>query len=92
MLHVAFELVKVSNRPFVVTPMLIAPHPQVRRQLEYSIAASKGLRLAKAPSTMEAVRDIFRSNGLLGLYTGFPLHFGTHTAARDGSARSPPAQ
>lgn len=36
---------------------------------------------------MEAVRDIFRSNGLLGLYTGFRLHFGTCTAARDGSAR-----
>lgn len=29
---------------------------------------------------MEAVRDIFRSNGVLGLYTGFRLHFGTHTA------------
>ena len=49
---------------------------QVRRQLEYSIAASKGVRLAKAPSTLEAVRDIFRTSGLLGLYTGFKLHFG----------------
>lgn len=87
MLNVAFELVKVGTPPFAEAPTLIAPHPQVRRQLEYSIAASKGLRLAKAPSTMEAVRDIFRSNGLLGLYTGFRLHFGTYTAARDGSAR-----
>ena len=49
---------------------------QVRRQLEYSIAASKGLRIVKAPSTVDAVKDIFRTNGLLGLYTGFRLHFG----------------
>lgn len=49
---------------------------QVRRQLEYSIAASKGVRFAKPPNTVEAIRDIFRTNGLLGLYTGFRLHFG----------------
>ncbi|KAI0780691.1 mitochondrial carrier [Trametes elegans] len=48
---------------------------KVRRQLEYSIAASKGLRIAKAPGTLEAIRDIFRTNGALGLYTGFRLHF-----------------
>ncbi len=55
--------------------MLSLALSQVRRQLEYSIAASKGIRLAKAPSTMDAVREIFRSSGLLGLYTGFRLHF-----------------
>ncbi|OBZ69202.1 Solute carrier family 25 member 47-A [Grifola frondosa] len=38
---------------------------KVRRQLEYTIAASRGLRIAKAPSTLEAVRDIFRSNAIV---------------------------
>ncbi|KAI0636735.1 mitochondrial carrier [Trametes polyzona] len=61
------SLISFGSAPFELV--------KVRRQLEYSIAASKGLRLAKAPSTMEAVRDIFRTNGLLGLYTGFRLHF-----------------
>jgi hypothetical protein len=50
-------------------------HLQVRRQLEYSIAAAKGITLRKPPGTMDAVREIYRSNGLKGLYTGFPLHF-----------------
>ncbi|KAJ3766614.1 mitochondrial carrier domain-containing protein [Lentinula raphanica] len=47
---------------------------KVRRQLEYSIASSKGIHLAKAPGTLEAVRDIFRTSGIAGLYTGFKLH------------------
>jgi len=48
---------------------------QVRRQLEYSIAHSKGITLVRPPGTVEAVREIFRANGLCGLYTGFRLHF-----------------
>ncbi|RDX56515.1 mitochondrial carrier [Lentinus brumalis] len=61
------SLISFGSAPFELV--------KVRRQLEYSIAASKGIRLAKAPSTMDAVREIFRSSGLLGLYTGFRLHF-----------------
>ncbi|THU87261.1 mitochondrial carrier [Dendrothele bispora CBS 962.96] len=48
---------------------------KVRRQLEYSIAASRGVQLSKAPGTFEAVREIFLTNGISGLYTGFRLHF-----------------
>jgi len=48
---------------------------KVRRQLEYTIAASKQISLTKPPGTIEAVKDIFRTNGLAGLYTGFRLHF-----------------
>jgi len=48
---------------------------KVRRQLEYTIAASKGIRLAKPPTTFEAVKDIYRAYGVAGLYTGFRLHF-----------------
>jgi len=47
----------------------------VRRQLEYTIAASKGITLVKPPSTVGAVKEIFKSNGIRGLYTGFRLHF-----------------
>ncbi|OSD08615.1 mitochondrial carrier [Trametes coccinea BRFM310] len=61
------SLISFGSAPFELV--------KVRRQLEYTIAASKGVKLAKAPSTMEAVRDIFRTNGALGLYTGFRLHF-----------------
>ncbi|CDO72935.1 hypothetical protein BN946_scf185002.g120 [Trametes cinnabarina] len=61
------SLISFGSAPFELV--------KVRRQLEYTIAASKGVRLVKAPSTMEAVRDIFRTNGILGLYTGFRLHF-----------------
>ncbi|KAI0078199.1 hypothetical protein K474DRAFT_1674351 [Panus rudis PR-1116 ss-1] len=57
---------------------------KVRRQLEYSIAASKGLKIAKPPSTLEAVREIFRSGGLMGLYTGFRLHFALYFFEYDG--------
>ncbi|EFI28366.1 hypothetical protein CC1G_13900 [Coprinopsis cinerea okayama7 len=48
---------------------------KVRRQLEYSIAATKGITLKKAPGTLEAVRDIYRINGIGALYMGFRLHF-----------------
>ncbi|KAH8106855.1 hypothetical protein BXZ70DRAFT_1074595 [Cristinia sonorae] len=61
------SLISFGSAPFELV--------KVRRQLEYSIAASKGIRLIKPPGTAEAIRDIFRSNGLLGLYTGFRLHF-----------------
>lgn len=53
---------------------------KVRRQLEYSIAASKGVVIKKPPGTLDAVRDIFRVNGMKGLYTAFPLHFVRDTA------------
>jgi solute carrier family 25 (mitochondrial carnitine/acylcarnitine transporter), member 20/29 len=42
--------------------------------LEYTIAASKGIHLVKPPGTYEAVKEIFRANGMAGLYTGFRLH------------------
>jgi solute carrier family 25 carnitine/acylcarnitine transporter 20/29 len=48
---------------------------QVRRQLEYTIAATKGISLVKPPGTLEAVKEIYRVNGTGGLYTGFRLHF-----------------
>ncbi|KIJ41289.1 hypothetical protein M422DRAFT_75640 [Sphaerobolus stellatus SS14] len=48
---------------------------KVRRQLEYSIAESKGLHIVKPPNTWEAVRDIVRTSGVSGLYNGFRLHF-----------------
>lgn len=48
---------------------------QVRRQLEYTIAATKGITLVKPPGTFEAVKQIYRANGIGGLYTGFRLHF-----------------
>lgn len=50
-------------------------HLQVRRQLEYTIAEKKGIKLTKPPSTAVAVRDIFRTGGFFGLYNGFRLHF-----------------
>lgn len=49
---------------------------QVRRQLEYTIAASKGVNLTRPPGTLQAVREIYKNNGIGGLYTGFRLHFG----------------
>jgi len=45
--------------------------------LEYTIAASKGIKMVKPPGTLEAVKEIYRNNGFGGLYTGFRLHFGT---------------
>jgi len=61
------SLISFGSAPFELV--------KVRRQLEYTIAASKGISLVRPPSTMEAVREIFRSNGITGLYTGFRLHF-----------------
>lgn len=60
------SLISVGSTPFELV--------KVRRQLEYSIAESKGERLVKPPNTMQAVRDIFRVGGMKGLYTGFRLH------------------
>ncbi|KAK2466843.1 hypothetical protein APHAL10511_001101 [Amanita phalloides] len=57
---------------FTSTPFELV---KVRRQLEYTIAASKGITLVKPPGTAEAVKDIFRTSGISGLYTGFRLHF-----------------
>jgi solute carrier family 25 (mitochondrial carnitine/acylcarnitine transporter), member 20/29 len=47
---------------------------KVRRQLEFSIAAAKGVVIVKPPNTWESVKDIFRTRGPMGLYTGWPLH------------------
>jgi len=48
---------------------------KVRRQLEYSIAQERGLTVAKAPTSIQAIRDIVQGSGLSGLYMGFRLHF-----------------
>lgn len=53
---------------------------KVRRQLEYTIAATKGIALVKPPGTLEAVKEIYGGNGFAGLYTGFRLHFLRDTA------------
>ncbi|KAG8217858.1 mitochondrial carrier [Butyriboletus roseoflavus] len=66
------SLISFGSAPFELV--------KVRRQLEYSIASSKGIHLARPPGTLEAVRDIFRTNGLSGLYIGFRLHFVRDTA------------
>ncbi|KAF8447531.1 hypothetical protein L210DRAFT_3472417 [Boletus edulis BED1] len=66
------SLISFGSAPFELV--------KVRRQLEYSIASSKGIHMAKPPGTLEAVRDIFRTNGLSGLYVGFRLHFVRDTA------------
>ena len=47
---------------------------KVRRQLEFSIAAAKGIVIVKPPNTWGSVKDIFRTRGPMGLYTGWPLH------------------
>ncbi|KAF7967208.1 hypothetical protein HWV62_15184 [Athelia sp. TMB] len=56
---------------------------KVRRQLEYSIAEGKGVHLVKPPGTMEAVREIFKTKGIAGLYTGGRLHFGALSQCYD---------
>ncbi|KAJ6623541.1 mitochondrial carrier domain-containing protein [Mycena sp. CBHHK59/15] len=61
------SLISFGSAPFELV--------KVRRQLEFTIAASKGIHLVKPPSTLDAVKEIFKSNGLTGLYTGFRLHF-----------------
>lgn len=43
--------------------------------MEYTIAATRGVTLVKPPGTFDAVKEIFRANGVAGLYTGFRLHF-----------------
>ncbi|KAI0699676.1 hypothetical protein BC835DRAFT_1304385 [Cytidiella melzeri] len=60
------SLISIGSTPFELI--------KVRRQLEYSIAESQGQRIAKPPNTMQAVREIYRNNGVKGLYTGFKLH------------------
>ncbi|KAH7912210.1 hypothetical protein BJ138DRAFT_1083982 [Hygrophoropsis aurantiaca] len=66
------SLISFASAPFELV--------KVRRQLEFTIAASKGINLVKPPNTLEAVGEIFRRNGLSGLYIGFPLHFFRDTA------------
>ena len=70
---VAFELVKAGVLTMHLRVVDLPLH-QVRRQLEYSIAETKGIHIVKPPNTLDAVRDIFRANGIRGLYTGFRLH------------------
>ncbi|KAL5489820.1 hypothetical protein ACEPAI_4652 [Sanghuangporus weigelae] len=62
----AGALISFGSAPFELV--------KVRRQLEYTIAESKGIKLVKPPTTTQAVRDIVRSSGFRGLYIGFPLH------------------
>lgn len=52
---------------------------KVRRQLEFSIAATQGVALRAPPGTLDAVREIIRNNGAGGLYIGFKLHFARDT-------------
>ncbi|KAJ6496973.1 mitochondrial carrier [Mycena vitilis] len=61
------SLISFGSAPFELV--------KVRRQLEYTIAASKGVHLVKPPGTVGAVKEIFKANGITGLYTGFRLHF-----------------
>ncbi|OAX36678.1 hypothetical protein K503DRAFT_857848 [Rhizopogon vinicolor AM-OR11-026] len=61
------SLISFTSAPFELV--------KVRRQLEYSIAASKGIQLVKPPNTLDAVREIVRAHGLSGLWIGFRLHF-----------------
>lgn len=65
-------LISFTSAPFELV--------KIRRQLEYIIAAKKGITFVKPPGTREAVRDICRFNGFAGLYTGFRLHLLRDTA------------
>jgi len=65
-------LISFASAPFELV--------KVRRQLEYAIAATKGISLVKPPGTLQAVKEIYRGNGFAGLYTGFRLHFLRDTA------------
>jgi len=60
-------LISVGSTPFELV--------KVRRQLEYSIAAAKHIKIAKPPNTIEAVKEIVTAKGVPGLYQGFRLHF-----------------
>ncbi|KAF8077862.1 hypothetical protein FPV67DRAFT_1443423 [Lyophyllum atratum] len=66
-------LISFTSAPFELVKVNILA--TIRRQLEYTIAASKGVHLVKPPGTIQAVKEIFKTNGLAGLYTGFRLHF-----------------
>jgi hypothetical protein len=66
------SLISFTSAPFELV--------KVRRQLEYSIAATKGVQMVKPPNTINAVREIFRTHGLSGLWIGFRLHFVRDTA------------
>ena len=68
----AGALISFGSAPFELV--------KVRRQLEFAIAESKGIKLTKPPTTSQAVRDIVRGNGYRGLYIGFPLHLLRDTA------------
>lgn len=68
----AGSLISFGSAPFELV--------KVRRQLEFTIAEKKGIKLVKPPSTASAVRDIFRMSGFFGLYNGFSLHFLRDTA------------
>jgi len=69
----AGALISFGSAPFELV--------KVRRQLEYSIAEAKGAQIdTKPPNTLQAVRDIVRTSGFSGLYTGFRLHFVRDTA------------
>lgn len=61
------SLISFGSAPFELV--------KVRRQLEFTIAASKGVHLVKPPGTAAAVKEMFKTNGIRGLYTGFRLHF-----------------
>ncbi|KAJ7709795.1 mitochondrial carrier domain-containing protein [Mycena rosella] len=61
------SLISFGSAPFELV--------KVRRQLEFTIAASKGVHIVKPPGTVAAVKEIFKANGIRGLYTGFRLHF-----------------
>nr|GAT53256.1 predicted protein [Mycena chlorophos] len=65
------SLISFGSAPFELV--------KVRRQLEYSIAASKGLHIVKPPGTAAAVKEIFKTSGIRGLYSGFRLHFARDT-------------
>ncbi|KAG1782635.1 hypothetical protein EV702DRAFT_1176841 [Suillus placidus] len=66
------SLISFTSAPFELV--------KVRRQLEYSIAATKGVQMVRPPNTIDAVREIFRTHGLSGLWIGFRLHFVRDTA------------
>jgi len=63
----AGAVIAFGNAPFELV--------KIRRQLEYTIAASKGIHLSQPPGTLDSVREIVRTHGLIGLYIGFRPHF-----------------
>ncbi|KAG8806982.1 hypothetical protein FRC18_005812 [Serendipita sp. 400] len=73
-------LISIGSVPFELV--------KVRRQLEYSIAAAKGIQIVKPPSTWSAIKDIVRGangdkmggtgnspKGITALWTGMRLHW-----------------